>query len=129
MKSSDVFVDVKAQEEGECHPHPYFDGITVKVRGSSSDAVEKRRTALLNRLPQKRRKTGDAVADNRRIELFCTAHCLLDVKGFDDVTYSEDLGREWAADPRWSRFLDGVRELADEIGVREQEAHEASVSD
>jgi hypothetical protein len=130
MKLESVQIDTQAQEEGEWREHPYFDGVTVRVRGSSSEPVEKRRAALLNRQPMRRRvKTGDAWLDGRRIEWLCTAECLLDVKGIDDVTYTADIGREWAIDPRMRRFMEGARELADEIGVRETEAHEEAVSD
>lgn len=129
MKLESVQVDVDAREKGEWEPHPYFDGIQCLVRGALSEAVQKRRTYLLNRLPRRIRKAGDAVAENRKIELLCTAHCLLDVKGFDDVTYSEEVGREWAEDSRMEHFLDGVREIADEIDTRQQEAHAASISD
>lgn len=129
MKLEQVQVDPQAMEEGEWRPHPYFDGIEILVRSPESDAVAKRRTALLNREPQKRRKTGDVVEATRRIELLCTAECLIDVKGFDDVTYSQDVGRQWAKDPAMRRFMEGVREVADEIGQIEQMAHEDDVSD
>ncbi len=129
MKLEQVQVDHKAMEEGEWRDHPFFDGISVLVRSSTCDTVEKRRTQLLNRLPNKRRKVGDSLAETRKIEALCTSECLIDVQGFDDVTYSSDIGRAWATDPKMRRFMEGVRELADEIGQEEQEALEDSISD
>ncbi|HEX9639810.1 MAG TPA: hypothetical protein VGB13_00695 [Candidatus Krumholzibacteria bacterium] len=129
MKLSQIQLDTKAIEEGEWRDHPFFDGIQVLVRGSSCEAVEARRRHLLNRRPNRRMKVGDAVIESRKIEALCTAECLLDVKGIDDVTYSVELGREWATDAGMVRFMEGVRELADEIGTAESAAHEDSVQD
>lgn len=129
MKFDQIRSDVELQEKGEWHEHPYFDGIQILVRSPSCDAVEKRRTQLLNRLPRKVRKTGEITEDTRRIELQCTAECLIDVAGIDDVTYSVDIGRQWAKDRGMRRFLEGVREVADLIGEVEAEAHEEAVSD
>ena len=129
MKLSEVSLDVQAIEDGVWRPHPYFDGVMIRVRGSRSDAVEKRRRALLNRLPQKRRKLGDSVAETEKVEALCTAECLLEVKGIDDVTYTSELGVSWAKEPGMRRFMAGVREVAEEIGDSEQQDHEESVSD
>lgn len=133
-KLSQIVVNVKAEEEGEWLPHPTFDGVEVKVRSVHAEAVRKRRAALQNRLPQKRRKLGDAIASNEEIERQVTAACCIGWRGIeaengDAIEWSEALCREWAGDPQYRRLFEGIRELADEIGQSEADEREESLRD
>ena len=116
MKLSQIVVDTKAQEEGEWRDHPYFDGVKVLVRSISSEAYRKRQTALQNRLPRRTRKTGDAIAAQLEIDRQARDVLVAGWTGIDDAEYSEETAREWAKDPKFRRFFDGVYELSLDIG-------------
>lgn len=133
-KLSQIIVDLKAQEEGEWREHPNFDGVEVKVRSIHAEAVRKRRAALQNRLPAKRRKLGDAILSNEEIELHVTAACCIGWRGIeaengDPIEWTEALCRQWSDDPSYRRLFEGIREIADEIGQAEVEAREESEQD
>jgi hypothetical protein len=133
-KISEIVVDVKAQEEGEWLAHPNFDGVEVLVRSVHAEPVRKRRAALQNRLPAKRRKLGDAIISNEDIERQVTAACCIGWRGIEAengvaIEWSEERSREWAKDPQYRRLFEGIRELAEEIGQAESEAREESVRD
>ena len=128
-KLSDLIVDVKAQEEGEWRAHPYFDGVEVLVRSIHCEAYRKRRATLYNRLPPKRRKHGDAMELTLRLDREALDACLGGWRGIDEAEYSPDRAREWSIDPRFRRFWEGVRELAEDIGESEASSREESVRD
>ena len=133
-KLSEIMVDVKAQEEGQRLPHPIFNGVDVLVRGDQCEKARKRRALLQNRLPQKRRKTGDALLAHEEIERLVTAEMCggwWGIEGEDGkpIEYTEERCREWAALPEYRRFFEGIRELAAEIGNAETEVHEESLRD
>ena len=114
----------QAQEEGEWRDHPYFDGVKVLVRSISSEAYRKRQTALQNRLPRRTRKTGDAIAAQLEIDRQARDVLVAGWTGIDDAEYSEETAREWAKDPKFRRFFDGVYELSLDIGMAEHEHDE-----
>lgn len=134
MKLSQIAIDVKAEEEGEWKDHPYYDGVRVLVRGINCERYRKRHTALLNREKVRRRKLGDALERQERINREALAECLAGWEGVEDeagnaIEWSLDLAREWATAPKFRRFFDGVRELAEEIGESDAEGREAALGE
>ncbi len=132
LKLSDIAVDIKAQEEGEWKEHPQFDGVEVLVKSIHSEAFRKRRALLMNRLPRRTRKIGDAVMAQEDLDREALSACIGDLKGVEAeggeaIEYNDDLMRQWSKDPIYRVFFDGVRELADEIGSADAEAIEESV--
>ena len=132
MKLSQIAVDVKTQEEGQWREHPSFDGVEVLVRSIHSEPYRKRRALLMNRLPRRQRKIGDAVLAQEDLDREALSACIGGLRGVEDeagntVEYSDDLMRDWSKDPRYRVFFDGVRELADEIGTEDEEAIQESL--
>lgn len=127
-KLSSIAVNVQAQEEGEERDHPYFDGVKVKVRSIHCAAYRRRRTSLMNRLPRRQRKLGDAVEQQERIDRQALAECVTGWN-FEDVEFSPEMAREMADDPQYRKFWDGVRELAEEIGEGDAEAEAETAQD
>jgi len=132
MKLSQIAVDVKAQEEGQWKEHPTFDGVEVLVKSIHSEGYRKRRALLMNRLPRRQRKIGDAVLAQEDLDRDALSACIGGLRGVEDesdnpIEYSDELMRDWAKNPKYRVFFDGVRELADEIGREDEEAIEESL--
>jgi hypothetical protein len=134
MKLSRIVGNAKIEEEGEWRDHPSFDGVEILVRSIHCQDYRKRRAKLMNRLPQMRRKLGDAVLTQEEIDRQALPECLLGWRGIEDeagkaVEYSKDLARTWAADPTYRKFWEGVLELANEVGEAHAEAVEQTAQD
>jgi len=132
MKLSNIAVNVKAQEEGEWKEHPYFDGVDILIKSIHSEAYRKRRAQLMNRLPRRQRKIGDAVLAQEDLDRDSLSACIGGLRGVeneagDPVEWNDDMMRDWAKDPKYRVFYDGVRELAEEVGRDEQGAMEESL--